>query len=186
MSALMQAELVNVLVLAAVLQADLGQHRKIGTHRILRPILLAAGIVPLFLERVATYGGGLTVELAGVAAGAAGGLVALGLVTVYRSTTTGKPVTAAKWGYPLLWITVVGARAAFSYGASHWFHRQIGSWLLANSIPASAVTDGLIFMAVAMILTRTLGLAIRARSLPDATPVHSGYTPLAGELPHAN
>jgi hypothetical protein len=70
---------------------------------------------------------------------------------------------------------VIGARALFSYGANHWFSNQLGGWLAANSILGAAVTDGLIFMAVAMLLTRTAGLAIRARRLPaadaDAAPV---------------
>src|ERR1700722_9403608 len=57
MSTLMDAELVNGLVLAAVLQADLGSHRKITLHRMARPILLAAAVVPLFVETVATRGG---------------------------------------------------------------------------------------------------------------------------------
>src|ERR1700684_2078064 len=148
MSTLLDAEIVNALVLAAVLQADLGKHRKIDTFRLLRPVILAAAIVPIFLDKVATHGGGLTVELAGVAAGLAGGLAALLLMRVYRSRTTGKPVSSATWGYALLWIGVIGARALFSYGANHWFENQIGSWLVTNSISSAAITDGLIFMAV--------------------------------------
>ena len=70
MSTLIDAEIVNVLVLAAVLEADLGSHRKITRFRLLRPLLLAALVVPLFLEKVTTHGGGLSVQLAGVAAGA--------------------------------------------------------------------------------------------------------------------
>lgn len=162
MSILMDAEIVNVLVLAAVLEADLGPHRKITKFRLLRPILLAAAVIPLFIEKVTTHGGGLTVELAGAAAGVAGGLIALALLRVFRSGTTGKPVTSAGWGYALLWTGVIGARALFSYGADHWFGNQIGSWLAVNSIPSAAITDGLIFMAVAMLLTRTAGLAIRS------------------------
>ena len=50
----------------------------------------------------------------------------------------------------------------FSYGANHWFEDQLGGWLVVNSIPSAAITDGLIFMAVAMLLTRTIGLAMRA------------------------
>ena len=170
MSTLLDAEIVNVLVLAAVLEADLGSHRKIGWFRLLRPVLIAALIVPLFLERVTTHGGGLWVELAGAAAGVAGGLVALALIRVYRSGTTGKPVSAAGWGYALLWTAVIGARALFSYGAGHWFGTQLGSWLAASSIPSAAITDALIFMAVAMLLTRTAGLAIRARTVPGSAP----------------
>ena len=143
MSTLLDAEIVNVLVLAAVLEADLGSHRKITRFRLLRPILIAALIVPLFLEKVTTHGGGLTVELAGAAVGVAGGLVALALIRVYRSGTTGKPVSAAGWGYALLWTGVIGARALFSYGANHWFDNQLGGWLAANSIPSAAITDGL-------------------------------------------
>ena len=170
MSVLIDAEIVNVLVLAAVLEADLGSHRKITRFRLLRPILIAAAIVPLFLEKVTTHGGGLSVEIAGTAAGVIGGLIALALIRVYRSETTGKPVTAAGLGYALLWIVVIGGRALFSYGAYHWFDHQLGSWLTTNSIPSAAITDGLIFMAVVMLLTRTAALAARARHLPALTP----------------
>jgi hypothetical protein len=168
MSTLIDAEIVNAIVLAAVLEADLGSHRVITRFRLLRPILVAAAVVPLFLERVTIHGGGLTVELAGAAAGVAGGLIALALMTVYRSKTTGKPVSSAGWAYALLWTGVIGARAIFSFGADHWFGNQLGGWLAASSIPSAAITDGLIFMAVAMLLTRTLGLAIRSHSLPGA------------------
>jgi hypothetical protein len=72
MSVLIDAEIVNVLVLAAVLEADLGSHRKINRFRLLRPILIAAAIVPLFLEKITTHGGGLSVEIAGAAAGVIG------------------------------------------------------------------------------------------------------------------
>lgn len=169
MSTLMSAEIVNVLVLAAVLEADLGSRRKISKFRILRPILMAGGIVPLFLEKVTAHGGGLAVEVAGAAAGVACGLIALALMRVYRSPATGKPVSAAAAGYALVWIGVIGARALFSYGATHWFTPQLGSWLAASSIPAAAITDGLIFMAVAMVLTRALGLGVRALSVPGGT-----------------
>jgi hypothetical protein len=170
MSMLIDAEIVNAIVLAAVLEADLGSHRKITRFRLLRPVLLAAAVVPLFLEKVTTHGGGLVVELAGVAAGLVGGLIALALIRVYRSGTTGKPVSAAGWGYALLWTGVIGARALFSYGADHWFGNQLGGWLAANSIPSAAITDGLIFMAVAMLLTRTAGLVIRAHTVPSSAP----------------
>jgi hypothetical protein len=39
---------VNIAVLFAVLEADLGR-RKISAFRILRPLFLAAGIIPLFI-----------------------------------------------------------------------------------------------------------------------------------------
>jgi hypothetical protein len=167
-SELAQAELINGAVLIATLEADLGTHRKIGPMRVLRPALLAGVIVPLFIDPVVTHGTGLALELAGVAAGMLGGLAALALTRVYRSPRTGKPVSHATWPYALLWTLVIGARAAFSYGATHWFPTQLDQWCLAHQVTGAAITDGLIFMAVAMLLTRTLGLAARAATLPPA------------------
>jgi len=141
MSTLIDADIVNVLVLAAVLEADLGSHRKITRFRLLRPVLLAALIVPLFLDKITTHGGGLSVELAGAAAGVIAGLVALALMKVYRSGTAGQPVSSAGWGYALVWTAVIGARALFSYGADHWFSNQLGTWLAASSIASAAITD---------------------------------------------
>jgi len=100
----------------------------------------------------------------------AGGLIALALIRVYRSGTTGRPTTAAAWGYALLWTAVIGARALFSYGSVHWFGPPLGHWMISHSVTAGAITDGLIFMAVAMVLARTIGLAVRARHLPARTP----------------
>ena len=95
MSTLMYAQIVNVIVLAAVLEADLGPHRKITRFRLLRPVLITAAVVPMFLEKVATHGDGLSLELALAAAGIVLGLVATALMTVYRSPKTGKPVSRA-------------------------------------------------------------------------------------------
>jgi hypothetical protein len=170
------ALIVDALVLTAVLEADLGSHRKIGTFRIVRPLLLAGGIIPLYLTSMATTGAGLSLEIALAAAGIVLGLVASALMTVYRSPTTGKAVSRSGAGYAALWIVVIGARAAFSYGALHWFGPQLGHWMTGNAVTGGAITDGLIFMAVAMLLVRTTGLAVRAKNLgaPEVTAVQGG------------
>jgi hypothetical protein len=62
---------------------------------------------------------------------------------------------------------IIAARAAFSYGAAHWFTNSIVSWAVANRVSEAAITDGLIFMAVVMIIIRTAGLAARASRLPS-------------------
>jgi hypothetical protein len=165
-SQLTEAMIVNGVVLATVLASDLGPARKIGRGRLLRPVVAAAVIIPLFLDHPATHGNGLAVEIAGIAAGLLGGLAAAALMRVYRSPATGKPVSRAGWPYAAFWTVVIAARAAFSYGAAHWFTGSIVAWAVANQVSAAAITDGLIFMAVTMVIVRTAGLAARASRLP--------------------
>src|ERR1700733_436432 len=69
MSVVDQALLINAIVLFAVLEADLGPHRKIGWFRIARPLVLAGAIIPISLKPPPTQGPGLCLELAGTAAG---------------------------------------------------------------------------------------------------------------------
>jgi hypothetical protein len=173
MSPLTQAMIINGIVLFATLEADLGPHRKIGLIRILRTPIVVAAVIPLFLDRPVTHGNGLLVELAGIAAGLLGGLIVTTLMRVYRSPRTGKPVSAAGLPYALVWILVVAARAMFSIGATHWFPAQLAQWAVAHQVTGAAITDGLIFMAIAMVLVRTGGLAARAARLPSAPAGHA-------------
>jgi hypothetical protein len=168
MSPLTSAMIINAAVLFATLEADLGSHRKIGLVRILRTPIAVAAIIPLFLNRPVTHGNGLLVELAGVASGLLCGLLVTALMRVYRSPKTGKPVSAAGLPYAAVWVVVVAARAAFSIGATHWFPNQLAQWAATHQVTGAAITDGLIFMAIAIVLIRTAGLAVRAARLPSA------------------
>ena len=175
MSALTEAMVINGTVLFATLEADLGPHRKIGWFRLLRSPIVIALIIPLFLDKPVTHGNGLLVELAGIAAGLLGGLLVSALIRVYPSPRTGRPVTAAGLPYALTWLVIVGARAAFSVGATDWFPAQLGQWSVAHQVSGAAITDGLIFMAITMVLIRTASLAARAARLRSApAPVEVG------------
>jgi hypothetical protein len=165
-SELTEAMIVNGVVLTTVLATDMGPARKIGPMRLLRPVIAAGVIIPLFIQNPVTHGNGLTVEIAGTVAGLLVGLAAAALMGVYRSPQTGRPVSRAGTPYAILWVVVVAARAAFSYGSVHWFSHPVVSWAIAHQVSVAAITDGLIFMAVAMVLVRTLGLGVRASRLP--------------------
>jgi hypothetical protein len=155
----------NLLILTTVLISDLGR-RPVGKARLLRPFLAAAVVVPLFVKAVALSGNGLPLELAAMAVGAVLGVLAASLLRVSADGRTGKPVSTAGWPYALLWVAVIGARIFFYYGMEHIFGGPVTHWAIANQITVNAVTDGLIFLSIAMLLTRTGTLAARARPGP--------------------
>lgn len=177
MSSLTQAMIINAVVLFAVLEADVGRHRKIGLFRFVRPLLMTGAIVPLYLTALSTQGTGLTLEIAGAVAGLLLGLLATSLMTVYRSPKTGKAASRAGLGYAGVWTVVIGARAGFSYGAGHWFGPQLGAWMSNHDVSVSAITDTLILMAVAMVLTRTIAMAARVNALPRPAVTVAGALP---------
>jgi hypothetical protein len=152
--------IINLAVLFAVLEADLGR-RKVTTFRILRPVLMAAGIVPLFISHPATSGNGEVLELALTGLGILLGIVAAGgLMKVSYDTSTRQAVSTSGAAYGIFWTAVIGARLLFTYGANHWYTSQLGHWMATNAITVDALTDALIFMALAMAITRSIRLAV--------------------------
>jgi len=158
--------IVNLVVLAAVLEADLG-YRKITTRRLLRPVIIAAVVAAFYLKGASGSGNELRLELAGVGTGVVLGVAAAALMQVYAGDD-GRPCSYAWIPYALLWVVVVGARLWFAYASNHDIRVPLGTWMLAHQLTTSALVDAFIFLALAMVLTRTGSLAVRSRALRGA------------------
>jgi hypothetical protein len=153
--------IINLVVLGAVYESDLG-HRKVTWFRALRPLLLTGVIISFYLSGIATRDDALAFELLLPALGIALGLCAGSLFKVTLGPDR-RAWTRAGAAYALLWAAVVGGRLAFAYATAN--SGQLRHWLATHHITSAAVTDGLIFMAVAMLLTRTVVLVVRARAI---------------------
>jgi hypothetical protein len=180
---LLQALLINAAVLAVVLESDLGSHRKVTRFRLLRPLIASLLIVPFFIKDTAAGGTGLALEAVLTAAGLLLGLLAASQMAVYLSLQTGRPVSRAGLAYALVWAVVMAARTAFSYGSAHWFAAPLGRWMADRLVTADALTDALIFMALAMVLTRVAAIAIRSRAVKRRAAATASPTPLPSPAP---
>jgi hypothetical protein len=157
--------LLNVALLVWILWSNLGTHR-LTPRRVLLPMAIAAVVGGSYLRGTPTGGNDLALELVGLGAGVALGIVAALLVRVRR--TTEGVLTTAGAPFALLWIVVIGGRMLFAYGSDHWFGDAIVRFSLDHRITAAgAWTAAFVLMALAMIVTRvaiTGVAAARARS----------------------
>jgi hypothetical protein len=167
--------IVNLVVLAAVLEADLG-YRKITARRLLRPVIIAAVVAAFYLRGVSVSGNGLWVELAAVGTGIVLGLVASALIRV-SVNPDGSAYSRAGVPYAVLWVVVVGARLWFGSGSSHEFSRQLGVWLFTERVTGDVLVDSLVFLAIVMLLTRTASLLVRSRMLRGRLPGEPAVRP---------
>jgi len=164
--------LFNLIVLAVLLEADLGR-RKIGWFRVLRPLIASVAAIALFTTSVPTAGHDLILQAVGVGVGVLAGLAAHLFITVGFDPakgkkggkgTSGRAVSWAGFGYAAFWVLVFAARLVFIYGTQHWFSHPLGQFLIAHQLSAAALTDALLFMAIAMALARSALLALRGRA----------------------
>jgi hypothetical protein len=175
--------LFNLIVLAVLLEADLGR-RKIGWFRVLRPLIASVAAIALFTTSVPTSGHNLALEAAGVGAGVLAGLAAHLFVTVGFDParekqggqgTSGRAVSWAGFGYATFWVVIFAARLVFIYGTQHWFSHSLGQFLTAHQLSPAALTDALLYMAIAMALARSALLAFRGRAATRHAADGRGY-----------
>jgi hypothetical protein len=167
------ALILSAVILVGVLASDLGR-RAVTRSRLRRPLLIAGIAGSMYLSAFATKGDGLAVELAGAAAGAVLGLIAGSLMRVEHDGD-GQAFTRAGASYVLIWVAVVATRLAFIYGSEHVFSASLGSWMVAHHVTTAALTNGLVLMALAMTVARTLSLIARARLGESAGLGHATF-----------
>jgi hypothetical protein len=159
-------EIITFAGLATFVIATQMGRRRLSLRRLLLPFL-AVGIVGYhYLHAVPAVGGDLDFEISLSLAGVLCGVLAAGLMNVERDQQTGRIMTQAGFTYAALWAIVFGGRLAFAWAASNVWSHQVAQFSIQHQIIGSAAwTAAFVFMALSMVLTRTVVVAVRALML---------------------
>ncbi|MFI1369281.1 hypothetical protein [Streptomyces griseochromogenes] len=115
-----------------------------------------------------------SLQVAGIGTGIICRLVAAALLPAHRDAS-GEVYTKGGIGYALVWTVLSASRVLFAYGSQHWFSEGIVRFSIDYKLSGQAVySNAFVFMALAMVLTRTAVLLDKRRRLRD------GQTPAAG------
>ncbi|WAP56091.1 hypothetical protein [Streptomyces sp. S465] len=162
----MAALIASGTILTIVLATDLGR-RRITTLRMLRSIIAVAVVVAIFVHSFPTVGDNdVSLQLVGVGVGVICGLIAGVLLPAHKDATSGELYTIGGIGYALVWIVLSSARVIFVYGAEHWYPVGLIKFSIDYGISGQdTYSNAFIFMALAMVLTRTAVLLAKMRKL---------------------
>ncbi|MCQ8832006.1 hypothetical protein [Streptomyces malaysiensis] len=166
MSQFMAALIASGTILTIVLATDLGR-RRVTTMRMMRSIIAVGVVIAIFVDSFPTKGGNdLSLQLVGIGVGVIAGLIAGALLPAYKDATSGQPYTIGGIGYALVWIVLSSGRVIFAYGAEHWFPADLIKFSIDYEISGQdTYANAFIFMALAMVLTRTGVLLAKIRKL---------------------
>ncbi|MFJ5553062.1 hypothetical protein [Streptomyces sp. NPDC093225] len=164
MSPFLTALTASGVILVIILSTDLGT-RRITRMRLLRSIIAVAIVVVLFVRSLPLGGNDPWLQLAGVGAGVACGLIAATLLPAHRGSD-GDVYTRGGVAYAIVWTLMSASRVLFAYGSEHWFGQDVILFSIENELSGQDVySNAFVFMALAMVLTRTAVLLAKRRRL---------------------
>jgi hypothetical protein len=164
--------LLNLAIVGLLLARDLG-HRRVNVLAMLRPLLLAAVIVPFVMPGWDMTGNGLVLELVTVATGAGLGLLACAFMRV-SVDSSGQAWTDAGVGYAVVWVVIAALRQCIIYGAQHWFTKALGRFLFDNHISVTAFADSIMLFTLTTVIANRLAILARSRARAVAAVATGG------------
>lgn len=145
----------------AILATQLGTRRP-DARRLLLPVAIVAGVGFRYLKDIPAGSTAHLIEAAGLVLGLLFGLASIALIQVRRDPADSRLVTVAGWPYAALWTAAMALRMGFAYGSTHWFTHALGTFSVRHQVPAATYGTAFVLMVLVMILTRTVGVLLRA------------------------
>ncbi len=135
--------------------------RRLSMITLLLPLAVVTYFAVHYLTGFPTNGDNLVLELGGAALGASLG-IGCALATHFHRNEAGAVIVRAGAVAAILWIVGVGSRMAFQLYAEHGGGPSLYRFSLAHGLSLNAWVTGLILMALAEVVFRSGGIALRA------------------------
>ena len=160
--------ILSLALLAWALLRNLGT-REVTRGTFLLPLVIVGAAASYFLFPLPTEGNDLDLVVAFGFVGALFGLAAAAVTKLHH--LDGRLVATAGAGFAALWLVMIGGRVAFAEWANGAGARTVGMFSSDHAITgADAWTAAFVVMALAMVLARTVALAVRARRFANLAP----------------
>lgn len=166
----------NCTLLGWVLLRNLGT-KPVNKRVLALPLILVAVACAFYLRSIPVAGNDLAFEGAGVAAGAALGLLATA-VTRIGCAVDGSVRIRAGAAFAAVWVVAIGGRIAFAELATHAWGPAVARFSIEHQITgADAWRTMFVLMAVSMVAARVASTGVlvarvrRADAEPAARPV---------------
>ena len=160
--------LLNIGLIALVLLQVRG--RRLDRRALVLPLALVGWAASQYLHGIPTAGN----DLAFVAVLASAGVVlgtSSAFLTILEPGSDGVPIARAGLVAAALWMFGIGARMAFSLYAQHGGAASIGRFSISHHLTPQAWVTGLVLMAFAEVVSRTVVLWTRSRVVMTAPAV---------------
>jgi hypothetical protein len=157
--------LLNLVLIALVVLQLRG--RRLDRRALVLPLALVAWAASHYLHGIPTAGDDLALVAAGLVAGLALGCLTA-LLTRIHPGQDGFPVARATVGAAMLWIVGIGARMTFVLYVQHGGEPSVARFSAAHHLTGPAWVTGLVLMAFAEVVSRTLLLWQRSHGLRTA------------------
>lgn len=162
-----EALILSGVLLTIVLFTQVGRHR-FGPVKLLLPVGFVLYVGYLILTDMAFTRPNITVASIGTGIGVAIGLLLLASMRVERDPGNRKAYTRAGLFYLAIWLVVLVGRLIFIWqvDTNDSFAKTFGEFMFDNGFDADGVAAFFVLMAMAMVLIRTIGVAIKVARMP--------------------
>jgi hypothetical protein len=134
-------------------------------QRLIIPVVIVGAFGFKYLKSIPSGTTPALLIAGGATVGIIFGLLSLTMIRVEKAPQTRRLVTIAGLSYVALWTVALVARLGFAFGSTHWFKSDLAGFSVQHRVPSETYATAFVLWVLVMILSRTIGVFVRARNV---------------------